>query len=100
MALQFADINKSNVYFVKKSLRKILRIAKKHIRYSANATVEIELLIYFCESMKELNIPIDKNPVIYNIYQNQIKNINKALKGLHEDLQYDYLKVINKLENL
>ena len=100
MSLQFADINKSNVYFVKKSLRKILRIAKKHIRYSGNATVEIELLIYFCESMKQLNIPIDKTPVIYNIYQGQIKNIYKALKGLHEDLQYDYLKAIKKLENL
>ena len=100
MALQFADINKSNVYFVKKSLRKILRIAKRHIRYSGSSTVEVELLIYFCESMKELNIRIDKNPVIYNIYQNQIKNINKALKGFHEDLQYDYLKPIKKLENL
>jgi hypothetical protein len=100
MSVQFADINKSNVYFVKKSLRKILRIAKKHIRYSGNATVEIELLIHFCESMKELDIPIDKNPVIHNIYTGQLKNINKALKGLHEDLQYDYLKAIKKLENL
>ena len=100
MALQFADINKSNVYFIKKSLREILRIAKKHIRYSGNAVVEIELLIYFCESMKELNIPIDKNPVIYNLYQGQVKNINKALKGLHEDLQYDYLKAIKTLGNL
>jgi hypothetical protein len=100
MSLQFADINKSNVYFVKKSLRKILRIAKKHIRYSGNATVEIELLMYFCELMKELNIPVDKNPVIYNIFLGQIKNIYNALKGLHEDLQYDYLKSIKKLENL
>lgn len=97
MALQFADINKSNVYFVKKSVRKILRTAKKHIRYSGSETVEVELLIYFCESMKGLNIRPDKNPVLFNIYQNQLKNINKALKGLHEDLQYDYLKAINKL---
>ena len=48
--------------------------------------------------MKELNISIDKNPVLLNMYQNQMKNINKALTGLHEDLQYDYLKAINKLE--
>jgi len=97
MALQFADINKSNVYFVKKTVRKILRTAKKYIRYSGLAIVEVELLIYFCESMRELNIPIIKNPVLLNIYQNQLKNINKALKGMHEDLQYDYLKAINKL---
>lgn len=97
MARQFTDINKSNVYFVKKTLRKILRTAKKYTRYSGLPIVEVELLIYFCESMKDLNIPIDKNPVLFNIYQNQLKNISKALKGLHEDLQYDYLKAITKL---
>jgi hypothetical protein len=26
-----------------------------------------------------------------------LKKINKALSGLHEDLQYDYLKLIKKL---
>ena len=98
MSDQFADINKSNVYFVKKTLRKILRTARKYIRYSGLAIVEVELLVYFCELMKELNISIDKNPVLLNMYQNQMKNINKALAGLHEDLQYDYLKAINKVE--
>ena len=97
MALQFADINKSNVYFVKKTVRKILRFAKKYIRYSGLAIVEVELLIYFCESLNGLNIPIDKNPVLFNIYQNQLRNIRKALGGLHEDLQYDYLKAVDKL---
>ena len=97
MALQFADINKSNDYFVKKTVRKILRIAKKYIRYSGLAIVEVELLIYFCESLKDMNIPIDKNPVLFNIYQNQLRNIRKALTGLHEDLQYDYLKAVDKL---
>ena len=97
MAVQFADINKSNVYYVKKTLRKILRTAKKYIRYSGQPIIEIELLIYFCESMKELNISIDKNPVLHNIYQNQLKNIHKALKGLHEDLQYDYLRAVKNL---
>lgn len=97
MALQFTEINRSNVYFVKKTLRKILRTAKKYIRYSGLAIVEVEVLVYFCESMKALDLPIDKNPVLLNIYQNQIKNINKALKGMHEDLQYDYQKAVNKL---
>ena len=97
MALQFTDINKSNIYFVKKTLRKILRTAKKYIRYSGLAIVEVEVLIYFCESMKELDVAINKSPVLLNMYQNQIKNINKALTGLHEDLQYDYQKAVNKL---
>lgn len=97
MALQFADINKSNVYFVKKSLRKILRTANKYTRYSGLPIVEIELQIYFCMAMKELNVSINDNPVLFNIYQNQVKKINKAIAGLHEDLQYDYLREVNKL---
>ena len=97
MDSQFADINKSNVYFVKKTLRKILRTANKYTRYSGLPQVEIELLIYFCTNMKELNVPIATNPVLSNIYLNQLKKINKALNGLHEDLQYDYQREIQAL---
>ncbi|WP_462254763.1 hypothetical protein [Ferruginibacter sp.] len=94
---QFEDINKSNVYFIKKTLRKILRTANKYSRYSGLANVEIELLLYFCTRMKALNIPINKNPVLTNIYNNQLKKITKTVATLHEDLQYDYLREINKL---
>lgn len=97
MDSQFEGMNKSNVYFVKKTLRKIIRTAAKYTRYSGLATVEIELLIYFLETMKGLNIPIEKNPVLTNIYQNQLKKVNKAIETLHEDLQYDYLKETRKL---
>jgi hypothetical protein len=97
MAIQFADMNKSNVYFVKKSLRKILRTANKYTRYSGLPIVEIELLIYFCTAMKKLNVSINDNQVLFNIYQNQLKKINKAIAGLHEDLQYDYLGELSKL---
>jgi membrane-anchored protein YejM (alkaline phosphatase superfamily) len=94
---QFADINKSNVYFVKKTLRKILRMTNKFTRYSGLATVEIELLIFFCRKMKELGISISGSPVLSNIYLNQLKKINKTLATLHEDLQYDYLQEIKEL---
>jgi len=97
MDSQFESINKSNVYFVKKTLRKILRITNKFIRYSGNAAVETELLIYFCSTVKEMGTVINKNPVIANIYNNQLKKINKAIASMHEDLQYDYLKEIKRL---
>lgn len=97
ITLQFEDINKTNVYFVKKTLRKILRTANKHIRYSGLPAVEIELLLFFCSSMKSLDIPIKSNAVLVNIYQNQLKKINKALSGQHEDLQYEYMREVNKL---
>ena len=97
MDLQFETINKSNVYFVKKTLRKILRITNKFIRYSGSEIVEIELLIYFCADVKALNIPMESSPVISNIYQNQLKKINKAIAAMHEDLQYDYLKEVKSI---
>lgn len=46
---QFAGINSSQLYFAKKSLRKILRITGKHIRYTGSKQAEAELLIYFCK---------------------------------------------------
>ena len=97
MDAQFEDINKSNVYFIKKTLRKILRSTSKYSRYSGLVNVEIELLIYFCTGMKALNVSINSNAVLLNIYNNQLKKINKAIATLHEDLQYDYLREINKL---
>lgn len=95
---QFAQINQSNLYYVKKTLRKILRHINKHIKYAGSAQVTIELLIYFCQSIKETGIPIQKNPVIANLYKSQLQKINKTLAGLHEDLQYDYKRAVVALE--
>jgi hypothetical protein len=94
---QFAGINKSNAYFIKKSLRKILRMINKYSRYSSLATVDAELLIYFCQQMKDMNFDNSGNQVLSNIYQNQLKRIDKAVASLHEDLQYDYLKMMKAL---
>ena len=44
----FEAITQTNLYLVKKSLRKILRIANKHIKYSQNKETEIDVLIHFC----------------------------------------------------
>ncbi len=94
---QFEGINKSNAYFVKKTLRKILRTANKYIRYSGLAAVEIELLIYFCNKLNNLDTSLKSNAVIFNIYQFQLKKINTTIATLHEDLQYDYLREVEKL---
>jgi len=95
---QFAQINQSNLYYVKKTLRKILRHINKHIKYAGSAQVTVELLIYFLHSIKETGIPIQKNPVIANLYKSQLQKINKTLSGLHDDLQYDYKKDVVALD--
>lgn len=87
---QFEEINKSSYYFIKKSVRKILRITKKYIRYSQKKETEVELMIYFCSKLKSMKPSIKHNVALRNLYQRQIDAIIKAMAGLHEDLQYDY----------
>ena len=94
---QFEEINQSNLYYVKKTLRKILRNVNKHIKYSGSSQVTVELLIYFCKSIQEMGIPIQKNTIIANLYKGQLEKINKTVLSLHEDLQHDYSREVASL---
>ena len=95
---QFETINFSNIYFIKKSLRKILRTTSKFIRLTGSKQVEVELLLYFCNTLIVKDIPITKSSVLNNIYQLQLKKIAQLISTLHEDLQYDYLNQYNQLK--
>jgi hypothetical protein len=95
--IQFEVMNKTNLYFVKKNLRKTLRITNKNIKYSGSKQTEVELLIYFCLKMKKANLPIQGNTVIANIYKRQKERIKKAASTLHEDIQYDFKEDIESL---
>lgn len=79
-----------NLYFVKKTLRKILRMANKYIRYTGSKQAEVVILLHYCACLKTSGIPFMKSPTLANLYQQQIKKIHAALGHLHEDLQYDY----------
>ena len=94
---QFILINSSSFYFIKKSLRKILRIINKHIKYTASKEAEAELLIYFCNKIKMEGIKIHKSTALTNLYNNQIKKIKAVIVTLHDDLQHDYNKQIEQL---
>ncbi len=94
---QFQEMNTTQLYFVKKSLRKILRLTNKYIRYTGSADTEVRLLLFFCTSLKASGISYETSPVINNIYQNQLKKISKTIETMHEDLQYDYIKELKLL---
>lgn len=93
----FTELPKASVYLTKKSLRKILRITNKYIKYTGSKQAETALLIYFCKKMKDSAIRIQKNNVLHNIYLQQLKKINIALEQLHEDLQFDYRQELEGL---
>ena len=94
---QFQEIPNLTVYYVKKSLRRILRLVNKQIKYSGLPVTELILRIHFCQQIKESAIPIDKSAVLVNLYQQQLKKIQLALSKLPEDLQYDYQSEIENL---
>lgn len=93
----FETVNLSQLYFAKKTLRKIVRVINTYCRYSGRKHTEIELRIYYCRKLVESGIPIDRNTIISNIYNGQLKKINGILPSLHEDLQHDYLREIEPL---
>lgn len=95
----FAQINTKSYFYIRKSVRKILTLTKKFIRYSKKKETEVELLLYFCTKLKGFKPSISRSPRLTNTFERQILLIKKAIISLHEDLQYDYQLELNELLN-
>ena len=95
--LGFEELPKPNLYLTKKSLRKVLRVTTRQIRYAGSPQAEVELLTYFLRRVQQSGIPIDKHPVLTNLYQGQLKKVRSVIATLHEDLQYDYERELKGL---
>jgi hypothetical protein len=93
----FEQVNKRNYYFIKKSVRKILRVIKKYIQYSKKKETEVELLLCFCCELKKLSSSMEENIALNNIYKRQIEAIKKIIYSLHADLQFDYEIELNNI---
>ena len=93
----FAAMNLQSLYLAKKTIRKVLRYINKYIRISGQKITEVELRMHFCRILNESDLRIDQNRVVKNIYERECERIQKAINGLHEDLQYDYTEELNKL---
>jgi hypothetical protein len=86
----FEAINRQSLFYIRKSIRKILTQTKKYIRYSQKKETEVELLLYFCKKMKAFRPSIKNSLQLENLYKRQVILIKKTIASLHEDLQYDY----------
>lgn len=93
----FATVNTASVYFAKKGIRKALRIANKYIRYTGSKTTEVEILLHYCTNFKGLKLSWQRSTLLSNIYKAQLKKIDAAINTLHEDLQYDYRRSLQRL---
>lgn len=94
----FQDIPRGgNAYYIKKTLRKILRFANRQIKYSGNKISELEIRIFICQQMNEARVPKNAGTVIGNMYDQQLKKITTILDALEEDLQADYSQQVEEI---
>lgn len=94
---QFEKINRNSYRFIKKSFSKILRSIRKYSRYSQKKETEVELLVYFCTKLKNFSPSVHNNTGLKSFYEKQITVVRKKASLLHEDLQFDYNVVLEKL---
>lgn len=77
-------------YYAKKAAQKLRRKMNKLLKLSKVKTDQIEVLLFFCEKLREYGFLRHRNPVLDSIYQMQLGKAVKLIAGLHEDLQFDY----------
>ncbi len=87
---EFDQMNTTSYYFIRKSVRKILKNTRKYIRYSQKKQTEVDLLLYFCTRLKNLSPSIQRNTSLMNLNSRLLDTIAKKIPILHEDLQHDY----------
>ena len=92
--LEFAQLNTSKYYYIKKGIRKILRQLKRYIRYSKNKETEADLLLYFCQKLEAVKPDIFKNKALTNMYNTQKRMAKNAVAKLHPDAQLDYKELL------
>ncbi|TWT65355.1 hypothetical protein [Allorhodopirellula solitaria] len=74
----------------KKTLRRIIRMMEKCIRFSGDKETELQIRIHFCCQISERGLQWGRCRVSENMYLAQRKKIEKALEKVHPDLQYDF----------
>ena len=97
VANAFEELNDSNVYLIKKSVRKILRTINKYIRFCGDTKMELAMRIHFCKMMQRFESGFHSSQQLANIYNGQVEKIEKAIALLHEDLRYDFQNDLNDL---
>jgi len=95
---QFLAVNTRNIYYAKKGVRKILKNAKKYIRYTGNKETEVAVLIHFCRQLQDFQPYYSKSKVLRDICARQLILIKVRISTLHEDLQYDFEQELNDID--
>ncbi|TDL99158.1 MAG: hypothetical protein C4K58_07705 [Flavobacteriaceae bacterium] len=97
--LAFDNINQDSYFYVNKSLRKILREAKKHIKFAKDSAFEMELMIHFLKKTKSLSCNISQSPKLLGLYKRENQKTQKLLEKIEPDLWIDYQEDLKEIED-
>ncbi|MFB9844647.1 hypothetical protein [Mucilaginibacter ginsenosidivorans] len=87
----------SNNYQMAKSMRKILRLLNKYIKFMGSKEAEIEFFLSFCRNYIQYADRRGSYKPMRLIFTRQLEKIKKAIEKLHEDLQFDYTQDYNAM---
>ncbi|MCS5489473.1 hypothetical protein [Algoriphagus limi] len=95
----FDSVNTGNYYYTKKSAQAIRRKLNKALKLSKNKADQVELILYFCEKLKDHGFLDFRHPVITNLFNIQIGKAQRILESLHVDLQADFQFKLEELKD-
>ncbi|MGN6638268.1 MAG: hypothetical protein ACTHJ8_05095 [Mucilaginibacter sp.] len=87
----------SNSYQMAKSMRKILRVLNKYVKFMGSKEAEIEFTLSFCRNYIQYADRRGSYKPLRLIFTRQLEKIKKAIDKLHEDLQFDYTQDYNTM---
>lgn len=70
----------------------------KVARYAANKEMEVALHLHFLQELMQLPHHITHSTLVDKMAHTLQQKISKLIKGLHEDLQYDYRRRLQSIE--
>ncbi|MFM7709422.1 MAG: hypothetical protein ACKO5C_00765 [Ferruginibacter sp.] len=87
---ELETMNTSHPYFMKKTMRKLIRRAKTYARYAGDPAIESELFCGLLEVFNEHHLHVHPSDIVRKIYYDTFTRLEKNISKLHEDLQYDF----------
>lgn len=95
---EFEGINRQNLFWARKSIRRILRLVNKYVRYSGKPETDIELRAHYCKTLRSSGISFRHSAALSNLYEREVKRVEKAIGNLHEDVRFDYRHLMAEIE--
>src|SRR3954453_12363922 len=71
----FWNLPRTNMYIVKKGLRKILKSISKYSKYTTTKESEVEMLLHFVKNLEASGIRFRANKALSNLYDQQLKKL-------------------------